>query len=189
KKMPLADFTIDNQGRIISCPKGIAPNKVKKTKRSFSAVFSVTCCRNCEVLKQCPVAQGKRAFYYRYKEKDVRLAHRRQYENTAAFKETYRFRAGVEAAMSEFDRLTGVKQLRVRGMKAVRFAAVVKAIGLNILRASRFRKRKSGPPGPQCGIAWSFLMVCELVKEQIKRRTKKFTAMLVKLQPKLFNRP
>ena len=34
---------------------------------------------------------------------------------------------------------TGVKHLRVRGMKAVRFAAIIKTIGLNILRASRHR--------------------------------------------------
>ena len=47
--------------------------------------------------------------------------------------------------MSEFDRRTGVKHLRVRGIKAVRFAAVMKAIGLNILRASRFRKRQHNP--------------------------------------------
>ena len=38
--------------------------------------------------------------------------------------------------MSEFDRRTGVKRLRVRGLKAVRFSAVVKALGLNILRAA-----------------------------------------------------
>ena len=38
--------------------------------------------------------------------------------------------------MSEFDRRTGVKRLRVRGLKAVRFSATLKALGLNILRAA-----------------------------------------------------
>ena len=38
--------------------------------------------------------------------------------------------------MSEFDRRTGVKHLRVRGFKAVRFSATLKALGLNILRAA-----------------------------------------------------
>ena len=38
--------------------------------------------------------------------------------------------------MSEFDRRTGVKRLRVRGFKAVRFSATLKALGLNILRAA-----------------------------------------------------
>ena len=38
--------------------------------------------------------------------------------------------------MSEFDRRTGVKRLRVRGLTAVRFSAILKALGLNILRAA-----------------------------------------------------
>jgi hypothetical protein len=189
KKMHLADFTIDDQGRIVSCPKGIVPDKVKQNKKTYSAAFPITSCRNCKIFKQCPVTQGKKAFYYRYKEKDVRLARRRLNENTAAFKDTYRYRAGIEAAMSEFDRLTGVKHLRVRGMKAVCFAVVMKAIGLNILRAGRFRNRKSGPSEPQCGTIESFLVVCVLIKEQFKRRTKKFATMLIKFQPKFLNRP
>jgi len=187
KKMSLTDFTIDNQGRIVSCPKGIAPDKVKQNKKTYSAAFPVTSCHNCKVFKQCPVTQGKKAFYYRYKEKDVRLARRRRNENTAVFKDTYRYRAGVEAAMSEFDRLTGVKHLRVRGMKAVCFAVVMKAIGLNILRAGRFRNRKSGPSEPLRGSARTLLAVYDLVKEQIERQTKKFVAMIVKFQPKSLN--
>ena len=38
--------------------------------------------------------------------------------------------------MSEYDRRTGVKKLRVRGLKAVTYAAIMKAIGLNIRRAA-----------------------------------------------------
>ena len=42
--------------------------------------------------------------------------------------------------MSEYDRRTGVKHLRVRGLKAVRFCATLKAIGVNIFRATAVRK-------------------------------------------------
>jgi len=41
--------------------------------------------------------------------------------------------------MSECDRKTGIKQLRVRGLKAVRFCATLKAIGVNIFRATAAR--------------------------------------------------
>ena len=41
--------------------------------------------------------------------------------------------------MSQFDRLTGVKHLHVRGLKAVSCAAILKALGLNILRSARFK--------------------------------------------------
>ena len=37
--------------------------------------------------------------------------------------------------MSHYDRRTGVKQLRVRGLGAVRFRATLKALALNIMRA------------------------------------------------------
>ena len=187
KKMQLSDFSLDDQGRIVSCPKGIAPDKVKQNKGAYSAGFPVATCRHCQLLSQCPVSKGKKAFYYRYKSKDVRLAYRRQYENSAAFKEKYRFRAGIEAAISEFDRRTGVKHLRVRGMKAIRFAVVMKAIGLNILRAARFRKPTTNPRSPHCGTGWLFLAIYDLVKEQVERQTRKFAVILTQYRQKSFN--
>ena len=45
----------------------------------------------------------------------------------------------LKATMSQYNRLTGVKLLRVRGLKAVSFAATLKALGLNILRSTRFK--------------------------------------------------
>ena len=70
----------------------------------------------------------------------MRIAKRRATEQTSEFKDRYRWRAGVEATMSELDRRTGVKRLRVRGFKAVRFSATLKAIGINLFRAAAVRK-------------------------------------------------
>jgi hypothetical protein len=56
------------------------------------------------------------------------------------FRDRYRWRAGVEGAMSQYDRLTGVKRLRVRGLKAVRFCATLKAVGVNLFRATAVRR-------------------------------------------------
>ncbi len=183
KKMHLAEFTVDDRGWIVSCPRGITPDRMKKNKGSYSAAFAVDACRDCPMLKKCPVSKGKKAYYYRYKEKDLSLASRVQYEKTEAFKEKYRFRAGVEATMSEFDRRTGVKHLRVRGMKAVRFAAMMKAVGINILRASRFRKRQNDPKRPRCSTVLALLTIYALVKEQITRQMKTFTANTKKVLP------
>lgn len=180
KKTPLAEFAVDEQGRITSCPKGVAPERVKRKKgKNYSAAFPVSSCGACPSLNDCPVSKGKKAYYYRYKEKDVRVAARRRHEQSDAFKGRYRFRAGVEATMSEFDRRTGVKHLRVRGMKAVRFAIIMKAIGLNILRASRFRRRKTGPEVPQGGISLALFVVFSFVKEQFKRQMRSFDEILL----------
>ena len=70
----------------------------------------------------------------------MRLSKRRAYKKTEEFKDLYRWRAGSEATISEYDRKTGVKHLRVRGFKAVRFCATLKAIGVNIFRATAVRK-------------------------------------------------
>jgi len=58
--------------------------------------------------------QGRRLCY---DSKQLRNARRRAFEVTPQFQQGYRFRAGVEAAISQFDRRTGVKPLRVRASK------------------------------------------------------------------------
>ena len=60
-------------------------------------------------------------------------------ENTEEFKDRYRYRSGVEATMSSYDRSTGVKRLRFRGLKAVRFCATMKALGFYRFSIADFR--------------------------------------------------
>ena len=188
KKIPLADFTLDEQGKILACPHGIEPDIVKPTKCGYSAVFPKASCLNCPDLKRCPVREGKKGCYYRYTRKDIRIARRQEHEKTPDFQERYRYRAGVEATMSEFDRRTGVKHLRVRGMKAVRFAAVMKAIGLNILRAARFRRRKRAPLQPHRGPCGALFAFCRRVKEQVEQFRPEITFFKVYVRTNLKNR-
>jgi hypothetical protein len=68
------------------------------------------------------------------------LAKRRANEETPEFRERYRFRAGIEGTISAYDARTGVKELRVRGLEAVRFCATLKATGINIFRAAVVRR-------------------------------------------------
>ena len=138
-KLRLSDFKISTRGYIVSCPQGHVPAKVKKKKR-HSVGFAAFHCANCPALSNCPVKKGKKFYYLRFTKKELRLAGRRIYEQSPEFKNRYRWRAGSEATMSEFDRRTGVKHLRVRGFKAVRFCATLKAIGINLFRAAAVRK-------------------------------------------------
>jgi len=135
---PLCAFKFDDGGYVTSCPAGRQPRRQKVTKKgAVIAVFELACCQACERALQCPVKLCKRDARLHYNDKQYRLAIRRAAEQSESFTETYRWRAGVEATMSEYDRLTGVKNLRVRGRKAVRFCAKMKAAGLNLLRAAR----------------------------------------------------
>jgi len=136
----LSDFESTDKGVIISCPQGHEPIRRKKKKSRHSAAFDSQLCIKCPNQKICPVNRGKRHHYLRYTDKEMRLAKRRAYEQTDEFKDRYRWRAGAEGTMSEYDRKTGVKHLRVRGLKAVRFCATLKAIGVNIFRATAVRR-------------------------------------------------
>ncbi len=142
-KINLSDFQISDSGQVLSCPQGHAPSKIKRKKRN-SVGFASDLCENCPELQNCSVKKGKKFYYLRFTEKELRLAKRRIKERAPEFKDSFRWRAGAEATMSELDRRTGVKHLRVRGYKSVRFCAILKAIGVNILRAAAVRKAKNG---------------------------------------------
>ncbi|MHC4316706.1 MAG: transposase [Planctomycetota bacterium] len=146
-KLSLSDFQLSARGRVVACPEGHRPARLKKKKRS-SAGFAITNCERCCRLQDCPVKKGKKFYYVRFSDKELRIAQRRAYERTDEFNELYRWRAGVEATMSEYDRRTGVKRLRVRGLKAVKYCATLKALAVNIFRATAAMVEKMAP---ECG--------------------------------------
>ncbi|WP_319521210.1 transposase [uncultured Desulfosarcina sp.] len=135
-QLGLSDFHLEKSGKVVSCPEGHTPLHVKKKKTRHCAAFDPVHCNYCPNQAICPAKTGKKAFYLRFTDKQLRIALRRAMADTDEFKACYRWRAGVEATMSEFDRRTGIKRLRVRGLKAVRFSSIMKALGLNILRAA-----------------------------------------------------
>jgi len=143
----LKDFDLAEDGHVRRCPEAHKPVLKKKKKTRFTQGFSLETCAQCPLVSQCPVTSGKQYYYLRYEEKAMRIAKRKAKENTAEFKERYRWRAGVEATMSEYDRRTGVKHLRVRGFEAVRFCVILKAIGINLLRATAVALCKGVKPG------------------------------------------
>lgn len=141
-KIGLAEFVFSDSAEITACPEGKRPLRTKTGKHDGKIVhFDKALCDLCPRQSDCPVKRVKQSATISYDTKALRLARRRAQEKTAAFNEAYRFRAGAEGTMSDLDRITGIKRLRVRGMRQVRLAAVLKATGLNILRATAFKNR------------------------------------------------
>ena len=161
-----SDFTFSEKGKVISCPEGHAPIGTKHKKNRHTAAFKINHCSNCPKRDKCPVKAGKKHYYLRYEDKAWRIAMRRVFEKTEEFKDKYRWRAGVEATMSEYDRKTGVKNLRVRGMKAVRLCATLKAVGINIFRATAVWNAKISPESTHEVACRSISRLCLYVKEQ-----------------------
>ena len=144
----LEDFTLDQNGTVTTCPQGLAPVKTTCTEGgNHRAVFDREACVDCPLLLRCPVRIGDGGYEINYDQKQLRLAGRRAQEKTTGFQDIYRYRAGVEASISRYKSQTGVKRLRVRGLAAVTFSAVLKAIALNILRAASFSLRTAGLQG------------------------------------------
>lgn len=136
----LDDFELDGEtGEVIRCPAGEKPTKTGRTpKGHFTANFDRAKCLVCPLRGRCPVRVSSRtARLKQYTAKKMRLARRRAEEKRQVFRDKYRWRAGVEATMSRYKSQTGAERLRVRGLAAVRFAARMKALGLNILRCAR----------------------------------------------------
>ena len=139
KKLHLTDFAVDKEkGRVIGCPAGQSPVRTENTKTGYlKTCFDAGVCQGCPHRETCPTRVGKRTAHLFYTEKQIRLALRRNEEETEAWRELYRMRSGIEGTMSRYKSQTGAARLRVRGMERVRFAAVMKAVGLNILRAAK----------------------------------------------------
>lgn len=140
KVLLLSAFEFAESGKVLQCPQGHAPVKVKCKGDRYTASFDLGGCANCPRRTECPATPGKRHFYLRYDRKAVRLARRRAREGTPEFRDRYRFRAGIEGTISAYEARTGVKRLRVRGLEAVRYCATLKATGVNIFRASAVRR-------------------------------------------------
>ena len=137
-EISLSDFEIDEKTNFVTeCPEGHEPDNVCRTRTNrIRARFNKKTCAACPHQKHCLVKLEKKAAFLRYDDKILRLAQRRAYEQTKEFKNRYRWRSGIEGTNSHLKSDVGVGQLRVRGINSVRFAVVLKALGLNILRCA-----------------------------------------------------
>lgn len=174
----LADFTFSEENRVIACPQGHTPSRTKRKKGRLSAAFALETCERCSLQNHCPAKAGKKAYYLRYTDKTARLSRRRTLEKTDEFREKYRYRAGVEATMSQYDRRTGVKRLRVRGLRAVSFCAFLKATALNILRAAAHNRNLNRGKYPTGSIFGHFPGLFQIIKEQFPIMSGIFTGIL-----------
>lgn len=79
-------------------------------------------------------------------ESKKRLNDRREQQGTEKWKKDYASRSGIEGVNRALDVVTGLKELRVRGTRAVQIAVTLKITGWNILAAAKiraFRARKA----------------------------------------------
>lgn len=167
----LADFTFDDKDRIIACLEQQPPTKTKIGEKGGTTVyFDKAICDRCHRQSECAVKRDKKSCSISYDAKSLRLSRRRKREKEAVFTEKYRYRSGVEGTMSDLDRMTGLKHLRVRGMPQVRLSATLKATGLNVLRSVAFKKRLNRQEKRQERLEPSENRLFNAIKERLRLR-------------------
>jgi hypothetical protein len=137
--LTLEDFSLDDEGLVLTCPKGEAPVSVSTADAKLQARFDLTACRVCSDMDRCPVRAARyKGRFARFQYTPERVAHRtrRLFEKTDAFRDVYRWRAGIEATMSRLKHQMNLGSLRIRGMPAIRHVVHLRALGLNIKRCA-----------------------------------------------------
>ncbi len=142
-RLTLEDFTLDASGLVLRCPNDIEPTSTSAAKARLQARFDLSDCRRCADMLRCPVQADKHdGSFARFQYTPVRVANRKRrlYEQSKAFLDIYRWRAGIEATMSHLKHQMNLANLRVRGMSAMRYVVHLRALGLNIHRCARVEK-------------------------------------------------
>jgi hypothetical protein len=138
-KLTLDDFEIDDAGLVFSCPAGHAPVSTGAGVQRNLARFDTAVCESCSLQDRCPtqvsVARGE-APRLQYTPQRAEQRRRRRRDHGTAFKDRYRWRAGLEATMSRLKHQMNLAHLRVRGHGAVSYATFLRALGLNIRRCA-----------------------------------------------------
>jgi hypothetical protein len=150
--LTMEDFACDERtGEVTACPAGRVPLAVLTDEATGEITIEMNAadCQACPFEKVCPIQKrpGER-YTVKYTAKQRRVEERRREQATAAFRERYAKRSGIESTNSGLKRRLGFGRLRVRGMKAVAHALYLKIAGWNLIRAAaalkpgRFQVRK-----------------------------------------------
>jgi len=135
-KLTLEDFELNASGYIQRCPAGHAPLETSVSRKRLQVRFAIDVCGQCPLQDRCPI-KGKERLQYTHER--VKQRARRLSEQSDAFRDRYRWRAGIEGTISRLKHQMGLAHLRVRGQGAVQYRVLLRALGLNIHRVAAYR--------------------------------------------------
>jgi transposase len=117
----LASFHVDWQAQRVTCPKGklsslLRPDGDGRGNAVMRAVFKRDDCSRCESWSQCTSAAGRRrTITLKPQPLYEVLTAARERQQTEAFKEQYKQRAGIEGSISQGVRAFGLRRSRYWG--------------------------------------------------------------------------
>jgi len=134
------DFRVDWDSRTATCPEGHASTTWSQhDNRHGTPViqvrFPATACRSCPVRAECTTSSrhGRSLTLLPQPEQDA-LARARREQETSAWQEKYRPRAGVEATIGQAANTLGARHARYHGQNKTQLQHQLIASSLNIVR-------------------------------------------------------
>jgi transposase len=130
-------FQIDWLRQQATCPQGQASSRwtqVKNPER-IEVVFARLTCAACPLRAQCTESRtAGRVLHLRPQAAHEALHARRAEQQTAAFRQTYACRAGIEGTLAQGVRRSGLRHARYRGQRRTQVQHVLTAVALNVVR-------------------------------------------------------
>ena len=137
KALGLETFVFDaTYHELRACPAGKAPSSQHVVDGQLIATFAAESCGSCPLRSRCPTrlfSNGERQL--RRGPASIATEVRQAVQQTAAFKDLYRERSGIESTNQEGKGRHGLGDLRIRGKPKVELAATMKLLALNVKRA------------------------------------------------------
>jgi transposase len=147
----LDHFQIDFAAKVVTCPQGQTSQYWyerlgSRGKPAVQAMFAAKVCQACPVRQRCTTStQGRQLIFIPVPEFSA-LRAARQRENTEAFKETYKKRAGVEGTISQATNALGMRRARYLGIAKVHLQHLLTATAMNLLRVLDWLSGKDHAP-------------------------------------------
>ena len=164
--LKLADFAFADDGlTITACPAGHAVMRQqakrvrrpdsKKREQGFRIHFATSACATCPLLRRCPIHLQKKSAVLSFTRAELASSRRRREQESVAFKERNKIRAGIESTNAEMKKRHGLGQLRVRHRQRVEMVVFFKAMGCNVKRMVEYvlSHDRNAPPALIAGVA------------------------------------
>lgn len=130
-----AHFQIDWTTGQATCPQGQTSTRLGKAAERMEIVFAREVCAACPVHEDCTRSQTTgRVLHVRPKEAYEVLATRREEQQTAAFRQAYATRSGIEGTLSQAVRGMGLRRAHYDGLAKVHLQHVLTAVAINLVR-------------------------------------------------------
>jgi transposase len=151
-------FAVDFEQRRAVCPGGQEARTWSESHNEYGALvfhisFTAKTCQACPLRDRCMPTSTRLSHGRSLKLKPTHpwVQQRRQAQATAAFKATYRHRAGIEASLGNAVHQHGARRARYRGLAKTRLQHLLLASAINLKRAAAWltgkRPRTQRAPG------------------------------------------